>query len=64
MGATVALAAAARLPGWRRPEALLFVVAAAMPIAFDTWSALLNNFVIEVAGCTRCARFRDFLPSR
>ena len=28
---------------------LLFVAAAAMPIAFATWSALLNNFVIEVA---------------
>lgn len=28
---------------------LLFLMAAAMPIAFATWSALLNNFVIEVA---------------
>ena len=47
---TVTLADAAHLPLWRRPEALLFVTAAAMPIAFNTWSALLNNFVIEVAG--------------
>jgi hypothetical protein len=37
------------LPLWRRPVTLLFVMAAAMPIAFATWSALLNNFVIEVA---------------
>ena len=28
---------------------MLFLMAAAMPIAFATWSALLNNFVIEVA---------------
>ncbi len=46
----VPLAEAGRLPRWRRPEALLYVMAAAMPIAFATWSALLNNFVIEVAG--------------
>ncbi|MFC6637222.1 MFS transporter [Sulfitobacter sp. JBTF-M27] len=37
------------LPFWRRPVALLFLMALAMPIAFNTWSALLNNFVIEVA---------------
>ncbi len=40
------------LPPWRRPIALLYVMAAAMPIAFATWSALLNNFVINVAGFT------------
>ncbi|MCG7493228.1 MFS transporter [Thalassobius sp. Cn5-15] len=40
---------AATLPVWRRPVTLLFLMAAAMPIAFSTWSALLNNFVIEVA---------------
>jgi hypothetical protein len=44
------IARAAALPPWRRPVALLFVMAAAMPIAFSTWSALLNNFVVEVAG--------------
>ncbi len=44
------LSRAAELPVWRRPVTLLFVMAAAMPIAFSTWSALLNNFVIEVAG--------------
>ena len=37
------------LPRWRQPVGLLVVMALAMPIAFFTWSALLNNFVIEVA---------------
>ncbi|MEX1234544.1 MAG: MFS transporter [Roseovarius sp.] len=46
----VRLADARTLPFWRRPITLLFLMAAAMPIAFATWSALLNNFVIEVAG--------------
>ena len=40
---------AAHLPVWRRPVTLLLLMALAMPIAFNTWSALLNNFVIEVA---------------
>jgi hypothetical protein len=39
-------------PFWRRPTTLLFLMAAAMPLAFATWSALLNNFVIEQAGFT------------
>ena len=43
------LADAQRLPVWRRPESLLFLMAFGMPIAFATWSALLNNFVIEAA---------------
>ena len=46
------MAEAEHLPRWQRPESLLIVLAAAMPIAFATWSALLNNFVIEVAGFT------------
>lgn len=46
------LAEADTLPRWRRPESLLIVMAAAMPIAFATWSALLNNYVIEIAGFT------------
>lgn len=46
----VTLHDAQSLPLWRRPIALLFVMAVAMPIAFSTWSALLNNFVIEAAG--------------
>ena len=47
---TMTLAQAQGLPFWRRPIALLFCMALGMPIAFNTWSALLNNFVIEVAG--------------
>ena len=49
---TMTLAEADSLPRWQRPESLLIVLAAAMPIAFATWSALLNNYVIEVAGFT------------
>lgn len=45
----MSLADAKALPLWRRPIALLVVMSLAMPIAFATWSALLNNFVIEVA---------------
>lgn len=41
---------AQNLPVWRRPIALLTLMAVGMPIAFNTWLALLNNFVIEVAG--------------
>ncbi len=48
----VPLADAPDLPRWRRPQALLFLMAFAMPLAFATWSALLNNFVIEAAGFT------------
>jgi hypothetical protein len=47
---TLPLAEAERLPIWRRPVALLALMAFGMPIAFATWSALLNNFVIEMAG--------------
>ena len=38
-----------QLPLWRRPIALLFLMAMGMPVAFSIWSALLNNFVVEVA---------------
>lgn len=48
----VPLAQAADLPRWRQPVTLLFLMAFAMPIAFATWSALLNNFVIERAAFT------------
>ena len=37
------------LPRLRQPVALLFLFAIGMPVAFFTWSALLNNFVHEVA---------------
>ncbi|WP_170465584.1 MFS transporter [Ruegeria arenilitoris] len=43
------LSEAQSLPFWRRPVTLLFMMALTMPIAFNGWSALLNNFVIEVA---------------
>ena len=36
-------------PAWQRPIGLLVLMAIAMPIAFSTWVALLNNFVVEVA---------------
>ncbi|SFE56682.1 hypothetical protein SAMN04488523_108134 [Sulfitobacter brevis] len=49
MAQYITLEDAKQLPFWRRPVALLFLMALAMPIAFNTWSALLNNFVIEVA---------------
>ena len=45
----ISLDDARALPFWRGPEALLYLMAAAMPLAFATWSALLNNFVIEAA---------------
>lgn len=45
----VPLSEARSLPIWRRPETLLFLMAIAMPLSFATWSALLNNFVVEVA---------------
>ena len=50
--ASVDLEMANSLPVWRRPVTLLLLMAAAMPIAFATWSALLNNFVIERVGFT------------
>ncbi|WP_425100323.1 MFS transporter [Tropicibacter sp. S64] len=46
---TVPLSEARSLPIWRRPITLLFLMAVAMPLSFATWSALLNNFVIEAA---------------
>ena len=49
---TVPLDTARGYPFWKRPETLLFLMAAAMPLAFATWSALLNNFVIEAAQFT------------
>jgi predicted MFS family arabinose efflux permease len=52
MADRIPLSEARHLPRWRRPEALLYLMAAAMPLSFATWSALLNNFVIEVAQFT------------
>jgi hypothetical protein len=49
MTQTMTLAEAAHLPRWRQPMTLLVLMAIALPVAFATWSALLNNFVVEVA---------------
>lgn len=49
---TMPLDEARRQAFFRQPVFLLFLMAFAMPIAFATWSALLNNFVIERAGFT------------
>lgn len=35
---------------WRSPEALLILMAIAMPLSFSTWQALLNNFAVDHAG--------------
>jgi len=47
--ASMSIAEAGSLPRWRRPEALLMLMAVASPLAFATWMALLNNFVVEKA---------------
>ena len=38
--------------GWRNPITLLVLMSVAMPLAFNTWSALLNNFAVEKAAFT------------
>ncbi len=37
---------------FRRPDYLLYLMAAAVPIAFGVWQALLNNFTIQSANFT------------
>jgi hypothetical protein len=37
---------------WQSPDTLLVLMSIAMPVAYSTWSALLNNFVIERAAFT------------
>lgn len=37
---------------WQKPVTLLILMSVAMPIAFNAWSALLNNFVVERATFT------------
>ena len=49
MARSVSIFDVSGLPFWRRPIFLLFIMAVAMPIAFNVWSALLNNFVVQVA---------------
>ena len=34
---------------WQNPVTLLVLMSVAMPVAFNAWSALLNNFVVERA---------------
>jgi len=56
-GATILLAmlntpSSAEAGRWRRPEVLLLLLAAAAPISFSVWMALLNNFSIERAAFT------------
>lgn len=48
----VELEKARTFPFWRQPVFLLFLMAAAMPLSFATWSALLNNWVIHAADFT------------
>ena len=47
---TVPLDQANRASFWQRPIALLVLMAIAMPISFQTWTALLNNFLVDLAG--------------
>ena len=41
-----------RAERWQSPIALLILMSIAMPVAFNTWNALLNNFVVERAAFT------------
>jgi hypothetical protein len=38
--------------GWQNPIVLLILMSIAMPIAFNAWTALLNNFAVERAAFT------------
>ncbi len=38
--------------GWQNPITLLVLMSIAMPIAFNAWTALLNNFAVERAAFT------------
>ncbi|MGI9310548.1 MAG: MFS transporter [bacterium] len=35
---------------WRSAESMLLLMAAAVPLSFATWFALINNFAVEVGG--------------
>ena len=50
MRAELTLDEARSLPRWRRPEALLIVMAFATMMVFSTWMAVAANFVVEVVG--------------
>ncbi len=47
---SILISNAGHLPIWRRPFTLLALMAFCMPMAFSTWMALLNNFVVHEAG--------------
>ncbi|WP_424927591.1 MFS transporter [Amaricoccus tamworthensis] len=49
---TMPIAEARALPLMRGPAGMLIIMAAAQPLAFSVWVALLNNFVVERAGFT------------
>ena len=42
--------------GWRSPQVLLLVLAAAIPLAFEPWMALINNFAVEKVAFTGLER--------
>ena len=42
--------------GWRSPQVLLLIFAASIPIAFEPWSALINNFAVDVVNFTGLER--------
>ena len=46
----VALSATRDWPLMARPVGLLILMAAAMPLAFAVWVAVIQNFVVEIAG--------------
>ncbi len=42
--------------GWRSPQILLLIFAASIPIAFEPWFALINNFAVDVVNFTGLER--------
>ena len=42
--------------GWRSPQILLLILAAAIPIAFEPWMAIINNFAVEKVAFTGLER--------
>ena len=51
-GSSDAAAGTGRTPRRHRPETLLLLMAAAVPLSFATWMTLLDNFAIHQAGFT------------
>ena len=44
---------------WRNHITLLILMSVAIPLAFNTWSALLNNFAVEQAAGGLSSRHHD-----